>query len=99
MNKEGEEKLPEFVDVDDGSDDSLIFIGQMENLEAMADKKFEFFQVLQIRQLPDGNKVDAKVKIDESEKPIMFVQIEKSDSPQVTGFKVGQTMEDEFSID
>ena len=98
MNQEGEKKLPDFVDVDDGSDDTLVFIGQMETLEAMADKKFELFQVLQVRQLPDENKVDAKVKVDETDKPIMFVQIEKSDPPQITGFKAGQTMEDEFSV-
>ena len=40
--------------------------------------------------------MDAKVKIDESEKPIMFVKISK-DPSSVIGMKIGNSMEDEFS--
>ena len=33
----------EFKDVDEASDESLLFIGQMETIETMTEKKFELF--------------------------------------------------------
>ena len=46
----------------------------------------------------EENKIDAKIRVDETETPILFVRVEKSDPPQVVGLKAGQTIEAEFSL-
>ena len=77
----------EFKPVEEDSEEALLLMAQMDTIETMTEKKFDLFKVEMVRVNEAENKLDAKIRVDESETPILFVRLERSDPPQVAGLK------------
>lgn len=72
-------------------------MGVMNDLEVLADKKFDRFEVVDIRQ--KESTYDGRIKIDDSETPIVFVRLEKGETVSVAGLKKDQKEDAEFCLD